>query len=93
MSILRPGGFRNLFCGLFVSLSGMAWNATAGLAAVGIPAGAAITGVGPQTTVELGDAIVVWTVVLGFVFVTEVYQSLAMPAFSATLLALMGITG
>ena len=36
--------------------------------------------------------IVVWTVVLGFVFVTEVYQSLAMPEFSATLMSLMGIT-
>ena len=36
--------------------------------------------------------IVVWTVVLGFVFVTEVYQRLAMPEFSATLLTLMGIT-
>ena len=37
--------------------------------------------------------IVVWSVVLGFVFVTEVYQSLAMPEFSATLLSLMGIAG
>ena len=36
--------------------------------------------------------IVVWTVVLGFVFVTEVHQRLAMPEFSATLLTLMGIT-
>ena len=33
-----------------------------------------------------------WTIVLGFVFVTGVYQSLAMPDFSATLLGLMGIS-
>ena len=66
MSIRRPGGFRKLVCWLFVSLSGTAWIATAGLAANGIPAGAAVTGVGPQTTVEgkkkifgLGDVIVV----------------------------------
>lgn len=59
MSNRRPGGFRKLVCGLFVSLSGMAWIATAGLAAEAIPAEAAITGVGPQTTIGLGDAIVV----------------------------------
>ena len=34
----------------------------------------------------------VWTVVLGFVFVTTVYRTLAMPDFSATLLGLMGIS-
>jgi hypothetical protein len=34
----------------------------------------------------------VWTIVLGFVFVVGVYQSLAMPDFSATLLGLMGIS-
>jgi hypothetical protein len=33
-----------------------------------------------------------WTVVLGFVFAVAVYQSLAMPDFSATLLGLMGIS-
>jgi len=33
-----------------------------------------------------------WTIVLGFVFVVGVYQSLAMPDFSATLLGLMGIS-
>lgn len=37
--------------------------------------------------------IVVWTIVLGFIFVFSVYNSLAMPEFSGTLLALMGISG
>lgn len=32
-----------------------------------------------------------WTIVLGFVFVVGVYESLAMPEFNATLLAVMGI--
>jgi len=35
---------------------------------------------------------VVWSVVLGMVFLFQVWQGLAMPEFSATLLALMGIT-
>ena len=34
----------------------------------------------------------VWTIVLGIIFVFEVYQNLAMPEFSATLLGLMGIS-
>ncbi len=34
----------------------------------------------------------VWTVVLGFVFVTKVVYDLAMPEFSATVLALVGIS-
>lgn len=33
-----------------------------------------------------------WTIALGVVFVLGVYQNLAMPTFSATLLALMGIS-
>jgi hypothetical protein len=33
-----------------------------------------------------------WTLILGVIFVTEVYQELAMPEFSATLLGLMGIS-
>jgi hypothetical protein len=36
--------------------------------------------------------IVVWTLVLGFIFVASVYAELAMPDFSATLLGLMGIS-
>lgn len=36
--------------------------------------------------------IVVWTVILGVVFVSEVLTKLAMPAFDATLLVLMGIS-
>jgi hypothetical protein len=36
--------------------------------------------------------IVVWTMVLGVVFVSEVLTRLAMPAFSSTLLLLMGIS-
>jgi hypothetical protein len=35
---------------------------------------------------------VIWTIVLGTLFVIGVYQELAMPAFSGTLLALMGIS-
>jgi hypothetical protein len=35
---------------------------------------------------------VVWTIVLGFLFCIGVYKQLAMPAFSGTLLALMGIS-
>ena len=35
---------------------------------------------------------IVWTFVLGLIFVTEVYRNLAMPSFSPTLLALMGIS-
>lgn len=37
--------------------------------------------------------IFVWTIVLGFIFLHGVYNRLAMPAFSATLLALLGISG
>jgi hypothetical protein len=37
--------------------------------------------------------VIVWTLVLGAVFVWGVWQSLAMPAFSDTLLALMAISG
>jgi hypothetical protein len=33
-----------------------------------------------------------WTVVLGFVFLAAVYQDLAMPVFSETLLTLLGIS-
>ncbi|HVT57822.1 MAG TPA: hypothetical protein VHR45_05445 [Thermoanaerobaculia bacterium] len=33
-----------------------------------------------------------WTVVLGIIFVSEVYRSLAMPTFDGSLLALMGIS-
>jgi hypothetical protein len=36
--------------------------------------------------------IVVWTLVLGFIFVASVYAELTMPDFSATLLGLMGIS-
>ncbi|HWZ43038.1 MAG TPA: hypothetical protein VNW97_06155 [Candidatus Saccharimonadales bacterium] len=36
--------------------------------------------------------IAAWTVVLGFVFVVSVYEGLAMPDFSPTLLGLMGIS-
>ena len=36
--------------------------------------------------------IVVWTLILGVVFVSEVLTKLAMPAFDATLLVLMGIS-
>ena len=35
----------------------------------------------------------IWTIVLGIIFVASVYNSLAMPQFSGTLLALMGISG
>jgi hypothetical protein len=37
--------------------------------------------------------VVCWTVLLGAVFVIGVYNNLAMPQFSATVLALMGISG
>ncbi len=37
--------------------------------------------------------VVIWTVALGIVFVIGVYRDLAMPEFSSTLLALMGISG
>ncbi len=36
--------------------------------------------------------IVIWTLVLGFIFWTSVYETLAMPEFPGTLLALMGIS-
>jgi hypothetical protein len=36
--------------------------------------------------------IVVWTLVLGIIFVVKVYHELAMPEFSATLLGLMGVS-
>jgi len=36
--------------------------------------------------------VVVWTLALGIVFLVDVYNMLAMPEFSATLLALMGVT-
>ncbi len=35
---------------------------------------------------------VIWTIVLGFIFAASIYIKLAMPQFSATLLALMGIS-
>jgi hypothetical protein len=34
----------------------------------------------------------VWTVVLGFVFLESVWNRLSMPEFSATLLALQGVS-
>jgi hypothetical protein len=37
--------------------------------------------------------IAIWTVILGVIFVASIYNSLAMPQFSGTLLALMGISG
>ena len=37
--------------------------------------------------------VIVWTIVLGGVFVIGVWQSLTMPAFSDTLLALMAVSG
>ena len=37
--------------------------------------------------------VVAWTIVLGGVFLVEVYRSLAMPEFSGTLLALMAVSG
>ena len=37
--------------------------------------------------------IAIWTVVLGCIFLASIYSSLAMPQFSDTLLALMGISG
>lgn len=37
--------------------------------------------------------IAIWTIVLGVIFVAAVFNSLAMPEFSGTLLALMGISG
>ena len=37
--------------------------------------------------------IAVWTVVLGFIFIAQVYNLLSMPDFPETLLALMGISG
>lgn len=36
--------------------------------------------------------ILVWTLVLGIIFVVKVYHELAMPQFSATLLGLMGVS-
>ena len=33
-----------------------------------------------------------WTLVLGIIFVQEVYRGLAMPEFNASLLALLGIS-
>jgi hypothetical protein len=36
--------------------------------------------------------IFVWTLILGIMFVANVYNELAMPEFSATLLALLGIS-
>jgi hypothetical protein len=36
--------------------------------------------------------IAVWTIVLGIMFLSSVYNSLTMPDFSATLLGLMGIS-
>jgi len=33
-----------------------------------------------------------WTIVLGIIFISSVYNSLAMPEFSSTLLGLMGIS-
>lgn len=35
----------------------------------------------------------IWTAILGIVFIASVYNSLAMPEFSSTLLALMGVSG
>jgi hypothetical protein len=37
--------------------------------------------------------IFIWTIVLGIMFVANVYSQLAMPQFSATLLGLLGISG
>lgn len=37
--------------------------------------------------------IFIWTIVLGIIFIASIYNNLAMPQFSGTLLALMGISG
>ena len=42
---------------------------------------------------DLRLQIFVWTIVLLIIFVRSVYDQLAMPDFSATLLGLMGISG
>jgi hypothetical protein len=36
--------------------------------------------------------IVIWTIVLAIIFITSVYENLAMPEFNGTLLTLMGIS-
>ena len=36
--------------------------------------------------------IFVWTLILGIIFVVNVYNELAMPEFSATLLGLLGVS-
>jgi len=36
--------------------------------------------------------IFIWTIVLGLIFIYDVYDDLAMPDFSATLLGLLGIS-
>ena len=37
--------------------------------------------------------ILVWTIILGFAFVWEVYSSFRMPKFDPNLLIMMGISG
>ncbi len=34
----------------------------------------------------------VWTLLLGFIFIKEVYENLAMPAFDQTLMGLLGLS-
>lgn len=43
-------------------------------------------------SVGTGIQIAAWTVVLGAIFIRQVYRDLAMPEFGANLLALMGIS-
>lgn len=47
---------------------------------------------GPQGVSLPRFQMLIWTVVLGVIFVVSVYNKLAMPEFSATLLGLMGIS-
>ena len=52
-----------------------------------------VVGVDDENGVSLQRLqVLVWTVVLGCIFVNEVYAHLTMPEFSATLLTLMGIS-
>jgi hypothetical protein len=102
------GDYSSTITGTVLVLAGISSGTTLGAVAIDAGDKAAkLTGpVAPRTTGNwlqdiLSDAsgvsfhrfqMAVWTLVLGIVFVTNVYRELAMPVFSETLLGLLGIS-
>ena len=97
---LVTGDYNGVLTGQALTLIGI--SGTTGLMAISISSGAAPA----QSTGFFNDIlsdgggialhrlqIVVWTLILGVVFFTEIYRSFRLPTFDSNLLILMGISG